>query len=216
MWCAHCKKLSDSTLCSSCTAELKKLSFASLYTQRCTVCGQSILDRSYPCPCCEEALIAYGPYEGVLAFLVLRYKSGGELLLAPFLADLFLDLMQADGSSVLVPIPASKEGKRRRGFDQMLLIACILSRKTGSPVVRLFSHHKGRRHALLSKKARLETKSLLVRTHVSKRSNMLLLQCKQMYVLDDIHTTGSTCSQAKTYLEGTYQARVKTIVLCKA
>lgn len=196
--------------------ELQKLSFGSLFTQRCTVCGQSILDQCYPCSCCEDALIAYGPYEGVLAFLVLRYKSGGELLLAPFLADLFLALMQADAFSVLVPIPASKEGKRRRGFDQMLLIARILSRKTGAPVVRLFSHHKGRRHALLSKKARLETRSLLVRKYVSKRSGTLLRQCKQIYVLDDIHTTGSTCSQAKTYLESSYQARVITIVLCKA
>lgn len=216
MWCAHCKMLSDAKLCSSCNRELQRLSFANLYSQRCEVCGQPKLDHCYPCPSCDEALVAYGPYEGILASLVLRFKSGGELLLASLLADLYLQIMKTDDSSVLVPIPASREGRRRRGFDQMLLIARLLSRRTGSPVVRLFSHHKGRRHALLSKQARLETKNLRERNHVSKRNIRLLRQCKQVYVLDDIHTTGTTCGQAKAFLEHKYQANVRIIVLCKA
>ncbi len=216
MWCANCKKLCDTSLCTACSKELASLSFATSFSQRCNVCGNPILDSCYPCPWCTDDLLAYGPYEGILASLVLRYKSGGELLLSFLLADLFQTMIELDASSVLVPIPASQEGKRRRGFDQMLLVARILSRRTGCRVVRLFSHHTGHRHALLSKTARLNMQNLQKRASVGNRDNRRLEQCKRVYVVDDIHTTGATCAQAKEYIEHTYHVSVKIVVLCKA
>ncbi len=216
MWCANCKKPCDALLCSECRNALARISFEQRFDQRCEVCGNPILDRCYPCPWCTEDLLAYGPYEGVLASLVLRYKSGGELFLAFLLADLFQHMIAFEKSSVLVPIPASFEGKRRRGFDQMLLVARILSARTGSPVVRLFTHHTRGRHALLSKKARWVRAPLCEKKWVKSRDRRCLAECKHVYVLDDIHTTGATCTFAKAYLEQTYHASVKILVLCKA
>lgn len=216
MWCANCKKPCDTRLCSDCKAALAGISFDQCYELRCEVCGNPIMDHCYPCPWCTEDLLAYGPYEGVLASLVLRYKSGGELFLAFLLADLFQYMIEFDDSSVLVPIPASLEGKRRRGFDQMLLVARILSARTGAHVVRLFTHHTKGRHALLSKKARLVKAPLREKRGVKPKDRGYLGECKHVYVLDDIHTTGATCAFAKAHLEQTYHASVKIVVLCKA
>lgn len=210
-----CKTLSDATLCPSCAQSIRKAGYAFLFKHRCPVCGNPVLDSSYVCPVCTTGMLAYGPYEKTLASLIRRYKFGGEIALAPLLAGLYLPLLSSLESPLLLPIPCSREGYKRRGFDQMEVITSYLARREGYAQLSLFTKHKGTQYKLLSKEQRsLEHALQLTSSRRKKeRFSQFLSDGYTAVLLDDVATTGITSNQARELLRSCFGCNATIVVL---
>ncbi len=140
---------------------------------------------------------AAGPYEGVLKDAMHRFKYAGRRNLAPHLARLMAEAARAVPEfttlDLALPVPLANEKLRRRGFNQ----AALLAREAGSllqiPV-------NGR---LLVKDFETSPQAGLPRA--ARESNLMgafrvtdsgALRGKNILIIDDVFTTGSTISSA--------------------
>jgi len=78
-------------------------------------------------------VIAYGLYEGVLKEAISRFKFYGLRRLSRPLGGLLPGLTIPE-SDAIVPVPLTAKGLKQRGFNQSLLIARVVSKKTGTPL----------------------------------------------------------------------------------
>ncbi|WP_319755802.1 hypothetical protein [uncultured Sphaerochaeta sp.] len=215
MWCHLCKKLSDTTLCPTCEEAIRKTGYESLFTHRCPVCGQPVLDATYACPFCNEGILSYGPYGKTLASLIKCFKFGGDRSLTPLLSGLYLPLIKRVTSPIIIPIPCSIEGYRRRGFDQSMVIASYLARMEGFAYLSLFNRHKGMQHKFLSKEQRLGEQAIQL-THSKKKHHHFVHFLSAGYtavLLDDVKATGATSRRARELLESHFGCKATIIVL---
>lgn len=173
----------------------------------CAGCGAADVEL---CPACRARLaprpvlvpLPSGPpvaaglrYEGVVRDVVLACKQGGRtrltVALAPALAaalDLVLEGAGVDGPGVLVvPVPPSAAGSRRRGWDPVALLAARAGLRLHPGLLRVGGApgpQKGRDRA---GRARAARGGLLGRRSVGGR---------RVVVVDDVLTTGSTVTEA--------------------
>nr|WP_319474870.1 hypothetical protein [uncultured Sphaerochaeta sp.] len=215
MWCHLCKKLSDKTICPTCEESIRRAGYEFLFTYHCQVCGQPVLDAIYACPFCSKGVLSYGPYGKTLASLIKCFKFGGERSLTPLLSGLYIPLLKRVTSPIIIPIPCSIEGFRRRGFDQSEVIASYLARKEGYTHLSLFNRHKGMQHKFLSKEQRLDEQAMEL-THSKKNHAQFRHFLSAGYtatLLDDVKTTGSTSRRASELLESHFGCKATIIVL---
>ncbi len=217
MWCLSCNTLSDSLLCPACKEKLTALSFASLYAHSCPSCGTAVLDPVYGCEFCEQSLLSYGVYDGILEQLIHRYKHGGQLLAAWQLAQLFEPLIARFNNPILIPIPSSKAGRRLLGYDHMALVTQILCKKMQLSSIRLFSQQPKGQYTLLSRTQRQQASNLVLRKHSARNiGKNETLRSHTFLILDDIYTTGSTCKRARQLILTTWDVPVGMCILGRA
>lgn len=142
------------------------------------------------CACAPLDVVAAARHAGPAEQLVVALKYHGDKSAARLMAVRMAPLLPAQG--VLVPVPATLEHIRQRGFDQARLIARHLSRLSGLPyspvLARAGSHHqkgsdKATRHAAMAG-------ALSV---VRSESGSVIL-------IDDVLTTGATMTVAANIL----------------
>ncbi|MGE4453184.1 MAG: ComF family protein [Sphaerochaeta sp.] len=215
MWCKLCGNLCDFNLCPSCEQRLKEASYAFLYKEQCPVCGSPVLDQSYVCGVCRHQSYSYGPYGKTLATLIRRYKIDGERSLHPVLAALYTTMLSRIENPLLIPIPCSWEGYRRRGFDQMLCIAKYLEKTEGYRSLSLFKRRRGKQVKLLSKRDRLASQPMEI-THAKRNIacfKHLVEAGYRVVLIDDVSASGTTMQQAKTLLSHTFGCNATGMVL---
>ncbi|MCI6675207.1 MAG: hypothetical protein MR519_12795 [Spirochaetaceae bacterium] len=204
MECPVCSCLSATFPCSSCRKVLEVYAFSSLWRERCPVCGCPTLSLAYPCRFCETHYQAYGPLQGLLRELMVRYKVGGQRDLSRLFASLLIPLLPPGAGTCLVPVPASGEGLRRRGFDQGLLLA----RNMHMPVARLLTRTSRGVQKQQDRRGRAQ-----VAFQVEDRN---LPSLRRLVVVDDVITTGSTMRAAIASLEQHYAVPVTGLAVCLA
>lgn len=187
------------------------------YPSKCTLCGKPLpKGQSDLCTKCRTDTAEHPPspikfpyiadwralwyYEGNVRESLLRYKFYGKnaygKVYGQLLAmKLFREGIQAD---MITWVPISRRRKRKRGFDQVQLIAKVVSRELGIPLV-----------ATLRKVRHTPPQSTL-KSIAQRRANILgayspvdpqRIAGKQIFLLDDILTTGATASEcARTLL----------------
>lgn len=164
MYCYECNHLSSTILCPSCKELLFHCSYEYL--------GFTNKDERY----------SWGVYEGVLTRLLTRYKSNKDYALAFFLARLLYSLIEPINASAIIPVPASYQGYRQRGFDHMALLSKILCRKLAIKTMPILRQTK---------------KEIIIKMHFQIPSEPIIL-------LDDIYTTGKTTNRCIELLTTTY------------
>lgn len=188
---------------------------ALLYPSRCVFCGDIIrAARDGVCSKCEKRLprgpkmLIRGDYhEGVTAALLydgavrsafLRYKFGGESLNADVFGAILADCVSErlpGRFDVITWAPLSRKRRRRRGYDQAELLAKVLGRRLGIPVVRLLekSHDTAANSSLGAE---------LRRGNVAGAYEPTGEICdRRILIVDDVYTTGATMSEcARTLL----------------
>ncbi|MDT4761485.1 hypothetical protein [Sphaerochaeta sp. PS] len=216
MLCPLCGRFSDDILCPDCLSHLESLSFAQLYPNRCPRCNRPVVDEAYPCLFCLNAFQAYGTYTGLLAELLLLYKIGGQRSLKKVLASLYVPLLEPLGKVVLIPIPASRNGLKRRGFDQMGLVCRYLKRSRGYGMLSLFVQTGVGQNKFLSRHERHERHPL---TLIPKKGAEIARYQKEGYsfvIIDDVSTTGFTLQVARDLLAKAYGIDPFSLVLALA
>jgi ComF family protein len=121
-------------LCPDCAADLPRLAVA-----RCPVCATPTLAGAV-CGRCLKQPPAFGRtvavyrYDFPVSVLVQQLKYGGELALAPWLADRLAEQVGTTGlPDLLIPMPLHGRRLRERGFNQAALIAGGLAKRLDLP-----------------------------------------------------------------------------------
>ena len=124
-------------------------------------------------------------------------KFGKKLLYTRLFAELMLPYLdQIENKYVLMPVPLHKSRLRKRGYNQAYEIAKELSKATGRKIdTSLTRNKKTEMQAQLKFKQRAEN----VRNAFEVKKE---LKNKNILLIDDVMTTGSTLKEcAKTLLK---------------
>jgi ComF family protein len=198
--------------CSSCWQTIRR------YTgPRCRICAVP-LSSEYAQVCVQclvkpppfSKSIIYGIYQDVLAEAINQMKFSYTRRLARPLAMqmLELDIPEVDG---IVPVPLSMNRLRERGFNQSLLIARILSKHKGIPLMMdsLLKKRDTPPQTGLSGKERLKNLkgAFGVRGHI---------QGLRILLIDDVMTTGATVSECAKHLKRAGAQEVIVMTLARA
>jgi ComF family protein len=185
---------------------------ATLFPERCAFCGE-LTGGGLLCGRCEKACAPLGhaglflsadfsrfaalcagtAYEGRARAALLRLKKTPDTRLAEAFARLMLAALRAEratGFDMLVPVPASAEKLKERGFNQAELLAVRLGALCGAPVLpnALLRRDSLAQHTLdrLTRLQNAEAAYAVDGAASVKGKNVLLV--------DDVLTTGATMS----------------------
>lgn len=166
----------------------------------CSCCGQPVRSSLLADVCCETCQSKRAPFDKARAPLIYDFpvdavlkaiKFKRQLWYVPALAALLLEYLERDFPSVdaLVPVPLHRIRQMRRGFNQALELCLPLRRKTALPILM-----QARRTRATAAQTGLNA--------AERRKNMKnafavhgKLGCRHPLIVDDVITTGETCSQ---------------------
>lgn len=210
--CLSCKnKLKSSSInnliCGHCWSKIKRN-----IPPFCRCCGRH-LDKNNPaksiCPNCLKVKLcfdrAFSPcvYKGVIKELIHMFKYGGKDYLGPLLSSLMTDFIEEFDVPVafldlIIPVPLHKARLREREFNQSGLLAQHIGRQ----------FHKDVREDVLIRCGNTKTQTDL---DLHKRfanvkgafcvSAKTCLRGKNILLVDDVLTSGATCSEAASALK---------------
>lgn len=207
-YCINCKKL-GSYLCDDC------FSYLSFDTQGiCVVCNRASIN-SLTHPRCVTRYTIDGvfssiSYKGVAKKLIYQFKYKPYLSdLNNLLIDLFFEgIIQNEEFShiyqnlktdpILVPIPLYSSKLKSRGYNQAEILAKGLGEKLNLQVLNCLKRIKKTQSQVgLSQKERKEN----ISGAFSPASNILISQYPNIFLIDDVFTTGSTLNEAAKMLK---------------
>lgn len=154
-------------------------------------------------------------YDSALKELVHRFKYKGKTALAKIFSKLMIDYI-ADNPEIahadlITVVPLHRERLREREFNQSLLIANPISKEYSLPLTNILNKtHKTRYQNELLKGERL--KNLNGAFSISPEIN---IEDKDILLIDDIMTTGSTLSECAGTLLGGGARSVKCFTLAR-
>jgi len=218
--CVSCKKLGD-YICADCFATISFNPY-----EICLVCNRGSID-GLTHPFCKSRYAIDGAftsisYKGVVKKLVYQFKY------KPFVSDLcniLVDLMYEgliqkelfiktieQPVMALVPIPLYKAKLRKRGYNQSKLLALGLSKKFNVPTVDMLIRVKNTPSQVgLERKKRIEN----ITNAFSIAPNILTSKYLNIFLVDDVLTTGSTFLEAAKVLKRNGVKRVWGIALSR-
>jgi ComF family protein len=194
----------------------------------CSICGERVLstfaaadsDGLMRCPVCRrvdrpyERAVAYGSYDGGLRELVHMLKYDGVRpaanVLGRMLAETILAVMPefVENDVLVVPVPLYKAKLRQRSFNQAELVSAIALGMLSNPRLQLAP-------GLLARTR--ETRSQIGLTAHQRRENLrgafavphpAEVAGREVLVIDDVYTTGTTVSECARVLRKAGAKRV--------
>ncbi len=176
----------------------------------CPLCGRRVKEEGVCLECKQQPLSVERArssllYEGEASRLILRFKRG-EKYLYRAVTELCLSTIkeQFPEAEGLVPVPMTARAKRKRGYNQSLLLCEEFSRKLSLPVVDAAEkRHETKPQKTLGRRERQE--NLAGCFHVADRA---AVKGKALLIVDDTLTTGATVSELSEALKRAGAARV--------
>ncbi|MDP3732847.1 MAG: ComF family protein [Candidatus Omnitrophota bacterium] len=190
----------DNLVCTQCWAKIKRNS-----PPFCRCCGRH-LEKPVKniCPACIRKQLhfdrAFSPcaYEGVLKELIHTFKYQGKDYLGTTLTRLMTEFIEEynlpmDLLDLVIPVPLHKTRLREREFNQAQILSNHIACRFGKKV----SHDNLRRLRLTKTQTELEIGERLLNVKGSfaatKKED---IKGKNILLVDDVLTTGATCSEA--------------------
>lgn len=199
-------------LCQACKNDL-----APYAGNKCLLCGEPLGMGEKLCPGCSKqkppwTKTAYhGLYAGELRNMLLSFKFGGQLHLARVLADFIMDasvcLHKAD---LVLPVPQHPSHLSKRGFNQANELCKRFSAISGIPCSArlLLKTRKTAPQEGLSATARKE--NIKNAFEASPKVKGL-----DIWLIDDVLTTGSTCAECCDALHKAGAASVSLLFVAR-
>ena len=204
--CVGCRSFGQ-YLCPHCFSQL---SFSTTYV--CFVCNRASLD-GLTHPICKRAWTIDGIYSslvyaGVVKRLIYQFKYQPHLTdLKELLTELFYEgIIQHEGlqnafvpSSIVVPIPLHAIKLRKRGYNQVEVLAKGIGKKTGIDVKNILVRSKKTesQFQLDREKRRVNLQNAFVLQDKYKNE----IKNKTIVLVDDVVTSGATLLEAAKILK---------------
>ena len=212
--CPFCGKIFSGGICEECR---KKLPW--IEEPICKRCGKPIQSevKEYCYDCSRRKhyfnegralLVHKKPVTDVV--YALKYKDKriyGEIL-AKEMAKAYSGYMRARRADLIVPIPLHKSRRRKRGYNQAEILAGVISKETGIPYDKdvLFRVKKTVAQKEYGNRQRYKN---IRGAFIAKKD----MTGKNIFLIDDIYTTGSTLDEASKILTKAGALNVYFLVL---
>ncbi len=220
--CPLCKKMTgkaDRLLCGECFSRLKFMR-----TPYCSCCGRVFPGRgeNHLCGDCLQSSWAFGKarslfsYEQVIAGLIHNLKYSGDMSgLETFrwLSEQSDVLHEFDNPDFILPVPLHINRLRQRGFNQAQLLAKAIfpgDSKKIRPDLLTRQTDTLSQTGLSGRERRKNLKHAFIAEKPSALAERNLL------ILDDVFTTGSTVHECAKVLKVAGANRVEVLTICRA
>lgn len=223
--CVLCKKRlgSDESkhLCKTCWNKFQPIE--GLFCQKC---GKSLPDGGKYCYSCRrlsassthfEYIRAAGVYAGTLREAIHKFKYQGKDFLAVSLGEFIVTQSQDkypwSEIDFVVPVPLHRIDQIRRGYNQAQILAEVVAKELGKSlsVGNLTRNRKTKKQTELSREKRLTN---LV--DAFKILNPTIFKSKNIILIDDVCTTGSTIEECSKEMRRAGAKKVWGLVLAHA
>jgi ComF family protein len=158
-----------------------------------------------------------GAFDGSLQAAIHRWKYEGKTHLTPFFAEWMAEGLNRywDLSSIdlLIPVPLHPKRLRERGFNQALLLAKELSRRTEIPCFKTILRKKKPTLPQVNLSGGEREKGLRGVFQVIEREELL---GKSVLLVDDVYTTGATVNECSKALVRGGAKKVAVLTLAHA
>lgn len=146
--------------------------------------------------------IYFFKYDGIIRKMILNYKFKDKSYLYKTFTnfiiknDKFCEILKS--YDIIIPVPISKKRNKQRGYNQSLLIAKELSKKSGIKLEKncLIKYKDIIEQSKLNKEERQKNIQ-----GVYKLENKEKIKNKRILLIDDIFTTGSTVNECSKTLK---------------
>jgi ComF family protein len=208
----------DIVMCTACREALPPLGGATC--ERCAARVPEIPGDVAVCYLCQkhkirfDRTLALGTYDGLLRDLVLRMKDDASGRLAGafgrLIAQQFAEAIREFEPDAVVPIPMHVWRRLSRRANPPVSLAEALGRRLGLPVEPNMLHWQRDTSAQvgLSRQGRFRNMRGVMRVRPGYR-----LDAPRLLLVDDILTTGATCSEAARVLKKAGAAEVAVAVV---
>jgi ComF family protein len=198
---------SDSYVCPGCWLKAKKN-----LPPFCTLCGRHLEKKNLAkniCPGCAKQKLhfdrAFSPtfYEGTIKELIHKFKYKGKDYLGALLAKPMLEFIKEyqlpmDYLDLVIPVPLHKTKLREREFNQ----AEILGAYIASAFAKVIRSDILVRHRATLTQTTLESEQRLLNVkNCFSVTDAQAIREKNILLVDDVLTTGATCSEAALALK---------------
>lgn len=146
-------------------------------------------------------------YDGVVRQSLLRYKFGGMSVYSKKYSEFILKCIDENKVScdIITWVPLSAARRRRRGYDQAELLAEEIAKHRGTECARLLVKIKNNPAQSGTASAEARKKNV---SGVYKAVGGADIKGKNVLIIDDIVTTGSTLSECARVLKSAGAAEV--------
>ncbi|MFA5356208.1 MAG: ComF family protein [Candidatus Omnitrophota bacterium] len=197
----------DNLVCAGCWSNIKKNS-----PPFCRCCGRQLAKpvTKTICPVCVRKPVHFDrafapcPYEGIVKELIRAFKYRGKDYLGPTLASLMTEFIKeyaipVELMDMIIPVPLSNVRLREREFNQ----ARILSENIARAFNKELSGDSLKRVKHTRNQAELEAGERLLNVKDSFAAvKKEIIKNRNILLVDDVLTTGATCSEAARALKG--------------
>jgi ComF family protein len=203
-----------------CKSDYEKLDF--IKDPKCQICSQHLKENKQFCPQCEvkkpcfDSVSAVFSYNDAIAKLIHGLKYYDQTILARKFGKMIADeIIDAKKYDIIIPIPLNKKRLRSRKFNQSALLCkeIVKSHKNLKFIPNLLLRSKFEKaQAQLSRAQRLQN---LSDTFTFNQKFLGKIKGKNILLIDDVMTTGSTLQNCALILKKNGCGLVKCGVIAK-
>lgn len=190
----------------------------------CLQCGKPLEEEEEYCFDCRKRKHMFSRcrapflYQGKMKESLIRFKYMGRAEYAVFFGRAMTEFGKEQacfrGKSLLIPVPVHRERKLERGYNQAELLAKEISALTGIPMDGKILRRKKKTKALKSVSKEARSRDLAEAFQIAEKYKGKV-RGKDILLIDDIYTTGSTAdaASARLLLAGAASVEVLTLAV---
>lgn len=205
-----------------------------VYPPRCPSCGAATADQGALCVDCwgglefpkaeaasdgahPSGVIAATLYNDMSRGLLLKFKHGGKIALAPLLGKMIASRIHLEEGEepLLIPVPLHRTRIWQRGFNQSAMLARELA-KAGKGELIVDALIRQKRTPSLGNMSADKRKSVLAGAIAVRPAAMQAIKGRPVILVDDVLTSGATSDACIEALLGGGAASVRLACFARA
>lgn len=199
--CAFCGKLSKDYICKKCELKIKKYRIKDSYSSK----------NMY-----FQEIHSIFKYEEDIRDILIKYKFQNKAYIYKTFSKIILKDEKICGFlkkyDIIIPVPVHKKRKNERGYNQTELISKEISKNLNIKMEKnvLMKNINTKMQSSLSKKERKDNIK-----GAFKVQNLQRIENKNILIIDDIYTTGSTINECGKVLKSAGAKNIGALTIAK-